>query len=242
MELCAPGSEGHNRAIVVGTGTNRCSLVHTGSADGIGTEHVMAWNIEQVDLATEPAVRVVGSKRAAGRAVMRNSRGAAEPEIRPGEMDYLDIGSAIECIHVEIEAAHCEYAAVAGDRIKDVPGAGACHGEYDVAVAGIDESGAIVLCHKRHRAVIGQSHPVHPKRIRPAECHCASVSVEDVKRRILSYRIANNSRNRRAVTRRGDLPGAGWQIWITDRIWKRPVRYAVAAGRETMLPKVIARC
>jgi len=56
MELCAPGSEGHNCAVVIRTGTNRSSLVHTGSADGIGTEHVMARNIEQVDLATEPAV------------------------------------------------------------------------------------------------------------------------------------------------------------------------------------------
>ena len=93
----------------------------------------MAWNIEQVDLATEPSVCVIGSKRANGRAVMRHSRGAAEPEIRPGQMDYLDVGSAIECIHVEIEAAHCEYAAVTGDWIKDVPSARACDGEYDVA-------------------------------------------------------------------------------------------------------------
>ena len=182
MELCAPGSEGHNCAIVVRTGTNRCSLVHTGSADGIGTEHVMAWNIEQVDLATEPAVCVIGSKRAGGRAVMRNSRGAAEPEIRPGQMDYLDVGRAIECVHVEIEAAHCEYAAVAGDRIKDVPGARACDTEYDVAAAGVDESGAIVLCHQRFRAVIGQSHSVHPKGIRPHERDCASVSVKDIQR------------------------------------------------------------
>ena len=182
MELCAPGSEGHNCAIVVRTGTNRCSLVHTGSADGIGTEHVMAWNIEQVDLATEPAVCVIGSKRAGGRAVMRNSRGAAEPEIRPGQMDYLDVGRAIECVHVEIEAAHCEYAAVAGDRIKDVPGARACDTEYEVAAAGVDESGAIVLCHQRFRAVIGQSHSVHPKGIRPHERDCASVSVKDIQR------------------------------------------------------------
>ena len=182
MELGPPGSEGHNCAIVVRIGTNRCSLVYTGSADGIGTEHVMAWNIEQVDLATEPAVHVIGSKRADGRAVMRNRRGAAEPEIPPGEMDYLDIGSAIECIHVEIEAAYCEYAAVAGDWIKDVPGARACDGEYDVAAAGVDESGAIVLCDQRFRAVIGQSHSVHPKWIRPHERDCASASVKDIQR------------------------------------------------------------
>jgi len=173
---------------------------------------------------------------------MRNSRGAAEPKTRPGQMDYLDIGSAIECIHVEIEAAHCEYAAVAGDRIKDVPGARVCDTEYDVAAAGVDESGAIVLCHQRFRAVVGQSNPIHSKRIRPHERDCAGVSVEDVKRRILSYRIADNSRDPRAVTRRGDLSGTGWQVWITDWIWERPVRCAVAAGCETMLPKVVARC
>src|SRR6266478_4228472 len=199
MELCAPGSEGHNCAIVVRAGTDWRSLVGTGSADGIGAEHVMAWNIKQVDLATEPIVSVVGSKRAGGRAVMRHGRGSAEPEIRPGEMDYLGIGRAIECIHVEIEAAHCEYAAVAGDRIKDVPGARACDTEYDVAAAGVDESGAIILCHKRFRAVIGQSHAVHPKGIRPHACDRASVSVKYIQRRILSYRIADNSRNGRSV-------------------------------------------
>src|SRR5258708_19285303 len=93
MKLCAPGSEGHNCAIVVRIGTNRCSLVGTGSADWIGAEHVMAWNIEQGDFPTEPAVYVIGSKRAAGRAVVRNSRGAAEPETRPRHMDYLHTGS-----------------------------------------------------------------------------------------------------------------------------------------------------
>ena len=157
-------------------------------------------------------------------------------------MDYPVIGCAVVCIHVEIEPAHCEYAAVAGHRVGTGSAAGACGGEYDVATAGLHESGAIVLCHEGQRAVIGQSHPVHPKRIRPHERDCASVSVEDVKRRILSYRIANNSRNRRAVTRRGDLPGTGWQIWITDWIWERPVRCAVAGGPETMLPKVVTRC
>src|SRR6476660_5081930 len=242
MKLRSPGSKSHDRAVVVRAGANWRSLIHTRAADRIGTEHVMAWNIEQVDLASEPAVQVIGSKRADGRAVMRNSRGATEPETRPGQMDYLDIGSAIECIHVEIEAAHCEHAAVTGDRIKDVPGARACYGENDVAAAGLHESGAIVLCHEGQRAVIGQSHPVHPKWIRPHERDCASVSVEDVKRRILSYRIANNSGSRRAVTRRGDFPGTGWEIWITDWIWERPVRCAVAGGPETMLPEVVARC
>ena len=34
---------------------------------------------------------------------------------------------------------------------------------------------------------------------------------------------------------------ASWQIWITDWIWERPVRCAVAGGPETMLPKVVTR-
>src|SRR6476620_3641140 len=138
MKLRSPGSKSHDRAVVVRAGANCRSLIHNRAADRIGTDHVMAWNIEQVDLATEPAVPVIGAKRADGRAGMRNSRVAAEPETRPGQMDYLDIGSAIECIHVEIEAAHREYAAVAGDRIKDVPGARVCDTEYDVAAAGVD--------------------------------------------------------------------------------------------------------
>jgi len=202
----------------------------------------MAWNIKQVDLATEPIVRVVGSERADGRAVMRNSRAAAEPKTRPGEMDYLGVSGAIECIDIEIEAAHCEYAAVAGDWIEDVPGARACDTEYDVAAAGIDERGTIVLCHKSDGAVVGQSHPVHAEWIRPCARNCASVSVKDVKRRILSCRIANNSCNSRAVARRGYLPGTGWQIRIADWIREGPVRCAVAAGPEAVLPKIISCC
>src|SRR6476660_3678866 len=157
-------------------------------------------------------------------------------------MDYPVIGCAVVCIDVEIEPAHCEYGAVSGHRVRTGSGPGACGGEYDVATAGLHESGAIVLCHERQRAIVGQSHPVHPKRIRPTERDRASVSVEDVKRRILSYRIANNSRNRRAVKRRGNITGTGWQIRITDWIWERPVRCTVAGGPETMLPKVVARC
>jgi hypothetical protein len=127
-------------------------------------------------------------------------------------MDHPVIGRAVVCIYVEIEPTHCEYAAVAGHRVEIRPGSRACGTEHDISTARLHESGAIVLCHERHRAVIGQSDPIHAKRIRPRECDCARVSVEDVKRRILSYRIANNSRNRRAVTRRGDLPRIGWQI------------------------------
>ena len=108
----------------------------------------MAWDIKQVDLATEPAIYVIGSKRADGRAVMRNSRGAAEPETRSSQMDYLDVGGAIECIDVEVETAHYEDAAITGDRIEDISCARACDTEYDVAAAGIDESGAIILCHQ----------------------------------------------------------------------------------------------
>jgi len=82
----------------------------------------------------------------------------------------------------KLKAAHCEYAAVAGDRIKDVPGARACDTEYDVATAGVDESGRDCPVSPALRAVIGQSHSVHPKRIRPRERDRASASVKDVKR------------------------------------------------------------
>ncbi len=79
---------------------------------------------------------------------MRNSRGAAEPEIRPGEMDYLGVGGAIECIDVEVETAHCEDAAIARDRIKDVAGTRSCDTKHYVATTGIDKGGAIILCYQ----------------------------------------------------------------------------------------------
>lgn len=172
MELCSPGSKGHNRAAGARASTDRCSLVRTGSADRIGTEHVAACDVEQIDFATKPAICIIGSKRADGRAVTRDGRGAAEPEIRPGEMYNVDIGHAVPCIHVEIEAAHC----------KHVPVAGACHAEYDIAAADTNESGSIVLCHQGYLAVIGQSHPIHPEWIRPRAYDCASVSVKDIQR------------------------------------------------------------
>ena len=86
---------------------------------------------------------------------MRDRGGLAKPEIRSGEVDYPVIGRAVECIHVEIEPAHCEHAAVAGDRVEDRSGAGACGTEYDVTAARIHEGGPIILCHKSHRTVIG---------------------------------------------------------------------------------------
>ncbi len=106
MELCTPGSKGHNGAVVVRTGANRCSLVGTCAANRIGAKHVAAWNIEQVDFATEPAVGEIASERTHRRTVTRDRGGLAKPEIRSGEVDYPVIGRAVECIHVEIEAAH----------------------------------------------------------------------------------------------------------------------------------------
>src|SRR5262252_3807184 len=167
MEFCPPGSKGHDRTVVARGGTTRRPLVRTCAANGIGAEHVAAWDIEQVDRATEPAVGVVASKCTHGGAVLRDGGSFAKPKIRLGEMDYLGIGGPVECIHVEIEAAHCEHAAVARDWVENGSGAGACDAEYDVAVAGVDEGGFIVLRHKGHRAVIGQSHAVHSKWICP---------------------------------------------------------------------------
>src|SRR5215471_19386106 len=167
MEFCPPGSKGHDHAVVARAGTARRPLVRTCAANGIGPKHTAAWDIEQVDLATEPAVGVVASERAHSRTVMRDGGSFAKPKIRSGEMDYLDIGGPIECIHVEIEAARYEHAAVARDWVENGSGARACDAEYNVAVAGVDESGFIVLRHEGHRAVIGQSHAVHSKWIRP---------------------------------------------------------------------------
>ena len=135
-------------------------------------------------------------------------------------MNNLCIGGAVECIDVETEAAYREYAAVTGDVVENISGAGACDAEDDVAVAGVDEGGFIILCDQGYRAVIGQSYPIHPKWIRPHECDRSSITVKDIQRRILSHRIADDGRNGRAVARRGYLPGAGRQIRITDWIWE----------------------
>src|SRR5262249_42732469 len=143
VEFCPPGSEGHDRAVVVRAGTTRRPLVGTRAANRIGAEHVAAWNIEQVNLATEPAVGVVASERAHRRTVMRNGGSVAKPKTRSGEMDYLGIGGPVESIHVEIEAAHCEHAAVARDWVENRSGAGARDAEYDVAGAGVDKGGLI---------------------------------------------------------------------------------------------------
>src|SRR5262249_7358839 len=154
VEFCPPGSKGHDHAVVARAGTTRRPLVGTRAANGIGAEHIAAWDIEQVDLASEPAVSVVASERAHRRTVMRDGGSFAKPKIRSGEMDYLGIGGPVECIHVEIEHAHDEHAAVARDWVENGSGAGACDAEYDVAVAGVDESGLIVSRRHGHCAGI----------------------------------------------------------------------------------------
>jgi hypothetical protein len=63
-------------------------------------------------------------------------------------MDYLDVGGAVEFINVEVEATHCEHAAIPGDRVENISGTGACDAKHYVGGAGIDESGAIVLCYQ----------------------------------------------------------------------------------------------
>src|SRR6476620_11047025 len=113
MILRSPGSKGRDRAVVVRAGANRRSLIHTCAADRIGPNQVAGWNLKQVDFATKPAVQVIGAERAYRRTVMRDGNSSAKPETRSGEMDYPVIGCAVVCIHVEIEPAHCEYAAVA---------------------------------------------------------------------------------------------------------------------------------
>src|SRR5215469_6640644 len=123
MEFCPPGSEGHDCAIVVRGGTTRRPLIGTCAAHGIGAEHVATWDIKQVNLATEPVVGGVASERAHRRTVMRDGGSVAKPETRSGEMDYLGIGGPVESIHVEIEPAHYEHAAVARDWVENRSGA-----------------------------------------------------------------------------------------------------------------------
>ena len=84
MKLRSPGSKGRDRAVVVRAGANWRSLIHTRAANSIGPKHVGAWNIEQVDFATEPAVRVITAERACSRTIMRDGTGSAKPEARPG--------------------------------------------------------------------------------------------------------------------------------------------------------------
>ena len=84
MVLRSPGSKSHDRAVVVRAGANWRSLIHTCAANRIGTEHVSACDIEEVDLATEPIVSDVAPERAHGRTVMRDDNSSTKPEIRPG--------------------------------------------------------------------------------------------------------------------------------------------------------------
>ena len=63
------------------------TMSHLGSAGlklRVGAKHVAGWNIEQVDFATEPVVRVIAAERACSRTVMRDGTSSAKPEIRPG--------------------------------------------------------------------------------------------------------------------------------------------------------------
>jgi len=83
MVLRSPGSKSRDRAIVVRGGANGGSLIHTRAAYGIGPNHIGGWNIEQVDLATEPAVGVIATERACSRTVMRDGTSSAKPKARP---------------------------------------------------------------------------------------------------------------------------------------------------------------
>ena len=83
MVLRSPRSKGRDRAIVIRGGANGRSLIHARAANGIGPNRVCGWNIEQVDLATEPAVGVITAERARSRTVMRDGTSSAKPKARP---------------------------------------------------------------------------------------------------------------------------------------------------------------
>src|SRR5512142_958917 len=103
------------------------------------------------------------------------------------------VGSPVVRIHIEIEAAHREHAAVTGDRVVNQTCAGPCDAEHNVARRGIDQSGLVILRDESDRTVIGQSHSVHSKTIRPRSSDRASGSIKDIESLILSYGIAHDS-------------------------------------------------
>jgi len=84
-------------------------------------------------------------------------------------------------LSVEVEAVRDKHVPVAGDPVKDVTSAGACHAEYGNAGAGIDQDSEIVLRDECHRAVIGQIDSIHPESIRPHRSNVTGVTVEDIK-------------------------------------------------------------
>jgi len=83
MVLRSPGSKSRDRAIVVRGGADGRPLIHTRAAYGIGPNHIGGWNIEQVDLATEPAVGITATECACSRTVMRDGTSSAKPKARP---------------------------------------------------------------------------------------------------------------------------------------------------------------
>jgi hypothetical protein len=68
MELRAPRSESHYRAVVIGFRANGCALKLASAGHGVGTDHLSAGDIEQDNLTREP-VREIRAKRTNGGAV-----------------------------------------------------------------------------------------------------------------------------------------------------------------------------
>src|SRR2546423_5946191 len=137
---------------------------------------------------------------------MRDSASSAKPVIRLGKMNNTDVSSPIKRIHIETEAANHKYLAIPRNPIEDISCSRAGHAEHDIGRSGVDESGEIILGNESDRTVIGQIHSVHSNSIRPCLPDRARGSIKYVESRILSYRIADNRRDRRAISRSCDLP------------------------------------
>src|SRR6266550_7165341 len=137
---------------------------------------------------------------------MRNGASSAKPRIRLAKMNDASVRSSVERIHIETETAYYKHSAITRDAVVNRSSAGTCDAEHCISRSGVDESGDIILGDESDRSVIGQIHSVHSNGISPCLADRASGCIKYVQSRILSYRIADNCRDRRAISRSCDLP------------------------------------
>jgi len=124
VELRAPRSESHYRAIVIGFRANRCALKRARAGHGIGTDHLGTGDIEQENLTREP-IREIPSERTHGGAVSRNYGRPAEPVIGLTEVNHSLVRGTVKLVNIEIEPISDKHVSIARDPVKDVPSAGA---------------------------------------------------------------------------------------------------------------------
>jgi len=176
MELGTPRSESHHSAVVVGFRANWGALERATAGHWVGTDHLGVGDVEQENLAREPVDREIPGKRSYRGAVSRDYGRPAEPVIRLTEVNHSLVSRAIIHVNIKTEAISNKHVPIARNPVKNVTGSGAGDTEYDVAAAGIDQGGEIILRDECDRTVIGQIDSIHSKRIRPHESHRAPVS------------------------------------------------------------------